>query len=186
MDQLGSPRVGAQLTGCPIFLSDSDCLLSEAGKQATRVLSPVWSPGGDASNLGRDRAEEKEMATTHIILFYGAAVPAEQYLPPACLPEVSLSLLFDHGPTSDPLRKASEIEIPLLLLVGGLSSSFTKNQLRVLALGPGGWLPASLPCPTQSSEGLRDEIQLVWDPASLILDPGPFHRPVSSPAPLST
>lgn len=80
--QWGSERVGALwLAGCTTFLPDSARPLSAAGKQATGCSAQFFSPGGTLATGERDRTEKKEVVVTHTILFYGAAVPAECYLP---------------------------------------------------------------------------------------------------------
>lgn len=88
---------------------------------------------------------------THAILFYGVAAPAEGCVRQPAFQKFPWSLPFDHGPTSDPLAEASEMETLSLTfhpcLLGLWPCVSQEFHLQVLALCLRAWVPASLPRP---------------------------------------
>lgn len=146
--------VGFTQGGGPALLTDSACPLSEAGKQATWVLSPIWFPrGGTLAPGERDRTEKKEDGgdTYHFVLGGRNPQPASQKCPCPFRLTMALPLTPGRG-LRDGRLLSGQPSVPVCWDAVLFSQEF---HLKVLAVPVrvGSYLPA--PPLAKAPMGLR-------------------------------
>lgn len=116
---------GPSLPSVPLSCLTQPILCQRLGSRLPGCSAQFVYSGGTLATGERGRTEEKEVAVTHTILFYGAADPAEY-----CLPQIASQKLPDPVPlTMVPplipnrgLRDGDFSVANLCLFVGVLSS----------------------------------------------------------------